>query len=294
MSISWNSTYVIADARLARLYGQRLAGGYGLRLGVEFDVANWTQDQPFPVVVFLPATVTVTTPATAGVVLGKAFPELPVLFSVNQHSAARRPMSFDIALSPSAMEVIEGARNGEGLSFSIAIQAEVRRGEATSIAHEQASASFTVSDWLQVLDQCGYGRSMVFEIPLLESATAETPATRLLQSARNHFLSGQYAQAVGECRLVLETLTRELGQGQQLIDATNLHKSKKRDLDLEQRELLLRQTAVDYSHPAHHTDAGLPADLFDRRSAQMLLAVTATLVSAAISHRAMTSRKVQP
>lgn len=294
MSISWNGTYVIADARLARVHGQRLAGSYGLRFGVDFNVVNWAQQPPFPVVMFLPATVMLTTPGGTGINLGKALPEVPMPFTVSEYSAGGRGLMFDLAVAPAAMEVIETARNGEGLSFSVALQAEVRRGADVGIAHEQVTTSFTVSDWLVALEQCGYGRSMLFEVPLLEAAAGGETWTKLLGSARAQFLKGHYAQAVGECRLVLEALTRELGQGQMLSEAITQHKTSKRGLTLEQRELILRQAAVDYCSLAHHVDGGIPAEMYDRRSAQMLLATAATLVSAAVARQAADARGISP
>lgn len=189
------------------------------------------------------------------------------------------------------MEHIERTRCGGSLTFSIALQAEVRRGTADlSVATEAVTATFAVSDWLAALEQCGFGTSLLFEVPLPVSHGETTPWTRLLLGARDQLLKGHYAQAVGDCRLVLEALNDALGQGDQLHDAKARHKVDRQTLTVDQRELILRQTVMDYASSAHHTDQGIPVDLYDRRSAQMILAMTVALVSSAVSRSAEAAR----
>ena len=81
MGINWNNR-TIADARLNSVHGGRLAGGYVLRLGVEFDVLNW-DDGPPPVVIMAPARVWLQ--GQTGLVLGLAQPETFQPFTVSQY-----------------------------------------------------------------------------------------------------------------------------------------------------------------------------------------------------------------
>lgn len=283
MSLCWNSR-IIAEARLARVHGQRIAGGFGLRLGLDFSVTNWTEDSQFPLVLLLPSTALLG--GSQPLVLGRAHPETPQPFTISQHSSGPRGALFDLALSPAAMDALERARNGAGVSLTVKLQAEIRRGSEVLIAHDDVTATFTVSDWLVALEQCGYGRSMLFEVPLPESATGEEPWTKLLGNARGQFLQGNYAQTVASCRMVLESLTKELKQEDKIKASKTQHKTDRTALSVDQRELVLRQAAIDYSSLAHHVDGGVPDELYGRRSAQMLLAMTAALVSSALGRQA--------
>jgi hypothetical protein len=84
--------------------------------------------------------------------------------------------------------------------------------------------------------------------------------------------------------MVLEQLTHALGEGPKLEAAWNQRRS--RDCTAEQRELSMRQSAINFAHLAHHpTDESSDAS-FDRNSAQMMLGITAALVSSAIGRRA--------
>ena len=105
-------------------------------------------------------------------------------------------------------------------------------------------------------------------------------------NARGQFLQGNYAQTVAGCRMVLESLTKELKQEDEIKASKAQHKTDRTALSVDQRELVLRQAAIDYSSLAHHVDGGVPEELYDRRSAQMLLAMTAALIGSALGRRA--------
>ena len=124
LGISWNNR-TIADARLASVHGGRLAGGYALRLGVEFDVLNWSEADPVPQVLMAPARVWLQ--GQAGLSLGLAYPETIQPFTVSQY-ASKRAALFDLQLTQRAMEALECHRNGQGVSLAFKLQAEVRRG----------------------------------------------------------------------------------------------------------------------------------------------------------------------
>ena len=102
----------------------------------------------------------------------------------------------------------------------------------------------------------------------------------LLEAARQLFVRGHYADAVARCRMVIEGLTASLGQEPQLRAALN---ASKQMWTREQRELFMRQAAMDFASLAHHP-TGTPLDeLFDRNAAQMMLGTTAALVSSALA-----------
>lgn len=288
-NISWYGQ-VMADVRLSRIAGQKVAGGFGLRLGLEFNVVSWTANGCPPRVLLLPAVVLLA--GSEPLILGRAFPEVPQPVVVNQYSSSRTGVQFDIVLSPAAMEVLERVRNGAGVTLQLKLQAELRRDAEVLVDAADLSATFSVSDWLVALEQCGYGRSILFEVPVPSHFEEEVPWAKVLESARANLYKGHYAQCVAECRLVLESLTKELGQEDTFKTAKAQQKTDRTKLSVDQRELVLRQAAVDYASLAHHVDAGVPAEVYDRRSAQMLLAIVAALVASALARHVDSERLV--
>jgi hypothetical protein len=97
-----------------------------------------------------------------------------------------------------------------------------------------------------------------------------------------------YAEVVAKCRLVLEGLTQELNQGPALKAAREAHKP---DRTVLQRELTMRQAAIDFAHLAHHPTGVSLDEAFDRNAAQMMLGITAALVSSSMARSAAALRQ---
>jgi hypothetical protein len=285
----------IADCSLLSVHGRRIAGAYGVGIVIEFSILQgFPAGGPFPVVFFVPANVQLEG-RNGPLNLGKAVPENPMPFRVTQFPGGKLATTFELVLSPAAFDVLEEQRQGGGLTLRVRLQAEVRHSGGVDIVWEDAVKQVTQSDWLRVHEGCGYGRSMLFEVPLPEANGAQADWAKTLETARTQFLRGRYADCVGTCRRVLEVITTHLGQDADLSAAKRLHKADPRKLDVAQRELILRQTAVDFCHLAHHTNGGVAEELYDRRSAQMMLAVVASLVSSALGRaQEIQLRSLQP
>lgn len=112
----------------------------------------------------------------------------------------------------------------------------------------------------------GYGRTLLFEVPIPSEPAGPGTSLELLESARRLLASGHYSEVVAKCRMVLEGLTQELNEGPALKAARD---AQKQDRTAQERELVMRQAAID----------------FDRNAAQMMLGTTAALVSSAMSRR---------
>lgn len=287
MGISWNNR-TIADARLTGVHGGRLAGGYALRLGVEFDVLNWNEADPLPQVLMAPARVWLH--GQAGLSLGLAYPETIQPFTVSQH-AGKRGVLFDLQLTQQAMEALERLRNGQGVSLAIKLQAEVRRGPEIQIAWEDLTGTFNISQWIAALDQAGYGRTLLFEVPIPSEPAGLGIAMELLETARGFLASGHYPEVVSKCRMVLESLTQELDEGPAIKAARD---AQKQDRTALQRELMMRQAAIDFAHLAHHPTGISLDEAFDRNAAQMMLGTAAALVSSAMSRHVASARSAAP
>ena len=277
VSINLNSR-IIAEARLAGISGARVAGGYLLRLTIEFNVLNWDQP-PFPQVVFAPARVLLNGPH--GMQLGPALPETIQPFTVSNYGGSRGAC-FELFLSPQAMEAIERCRDGQGVSLTIKLHGEIRRQEDVHLIYDDVRGDLNVVQWLGALEQAGYGRSMLYEVPLPLEPSGSGASIELLETARRLFAQGHYPDAVSKCRMVLEGLTAELGQEASLKAAISAQKQTR---TREQRELAMRQAAMDFASLAHHPIGTSQDELFDRNAAQMMLGAAAALVSSALARR---------
>lgn len=284
MGISWNNR-IIADARLAGLHGARMDGGYVLRLGVEFDVLNWDEGTPLPVVIMAPARVWIQ--GQAGLALGLAHPEIFQPFTVSQY-AGKAHVLFDLSLTQQALEAVERHRNGLGVSLAVNLQAEVRRSAEVQRAWADLTCSFNVSQWVEALDQAGYGRTLLFEVPIPSGPAGLGSAIELMETARRLLVSGHYSEVVAKCRMVLERLTQELNEEPALKAARD---PQRKDRTAQQRELSMRQAAIEFAHLAHHPTGVSLDETFDRNAAQMMLGVTAALVSSAMARSAAALRQ---
>ena len=256
-----------------------------MRLSVEFDVLNWNDDSPAPLVLMAPARVSLQ--GQAGVSLGLAFPETIQPFKVSQY-ACKCAVLFDLPLTQQAMEALERRRNGQGVSLAIKLQAEVRRGPEIQIAFEDLTGTFNISHWIAALEQTGYGRSLLFEVPIPSEPAGLENSVRLLEIARGFLASGHYSEVVAKCRMVLEGLTQEMGEGSALKAARD---AQKQDRTAMQRELMMRQAAIDFAHLAHHPTGVSLDGAFDRNAAQMMLGMTAALVSSSMARKAAALRQ---
>jgi hypothetical protein len=88
--------------------------------------------------------------------------------------------------------------------------------------------------------------------------------------------------------MVLEGLTQEMNEGQALKTA---REAQKLDRTVLQRELMMRQAAIDFAHLAHHPTGVSLDEAFDRNAAQMMLGMTAALVSSSMARRAAALRQ---
>lgn len=277
MSLCWNSR-IIADVRLSRVHGMRVTGGFGLRLGMDFSAPGWPADEVPPQMQLMPSAVYVGD--SAPMLLGRAFPETPRPVLITGYGSGTVGALFEVVLSGGALEAVERIRNGRDLRIGVKLQAQAHRGAEVLVVEEDASKTFGQSEWLNALEQSGFSKTLLFEIQVPDGPEGSEPWARMLERARSEFFEGRFSSCVGSCRLVLESLTASLGQEPAMKTAREL---QKKDRTVEQRELMLRQAAMDYSSPSHHMDSGHPDDLYDRKSAQLLLGITAGLVRSALA-----------
>ncbi|RTL50390.1 MAG: hypothetical protein EKK46_13445 [Rhodocyclaceae bacterium] len=275
-SISWISR-IVADAEFSGLHGCSAIGGYGALVSVNFSVKNWDMDKPAPQVELADAPIK-TISGNGNRLVGFAVPETVIPFTPGPYAQSIGTL-YQLVLSNAAIEELERIRNGGDIALTLGLRGVITyAGEAQRI-HDDVTCRINQSEWLKFLDVCGYGPTLLFEIPLpLAAAVPVTNAQKELSRARQHLLQGHYQEVVAACRLVLESLTEQLQEGEELEAAKKLRGEGRNAMTTLQRELMIRQAAINYAHVAHHPN-GSTDPLFDRSNAVMLLGIAASLVA---------------
>lgn len=276
MSICWNGGRIIAETRFAGIQGEPSSDGYRFKLSVIFNSIGWSHGLPMPVVRLSFASATAVG-ANVEIHVGYAIPETTIPFGVYEHGRETGHLHL-LTLTANAMEAVERLRAGQGVVLKLKLQGEVWKGHDVIPLQEVVECRISQSDWLVALEQSGYGRALLFEVPLPASDDPLAPApARYLQQAKMHFVRGHYDEAVGICRKALEAAKGS--DEDQALAMKSFKGGKDKELSLSQRELVIRQAVMNYLHPAHHHDGNEDVLRYERSAAAMVLGLVASLLS---------------
>jgi hypothetical protein len=276
MSIRFNGR-TIADTSFLAASGQSAVGGYLLRLGIHFSVSNWPERAVRPVVTFMPALVSLQDHCGGGKHVGLAIPETTIPFTVQNHTLQSGAL-FDLMVTAKTIEDIERERAGQGVSFKIKLNANVAFGPNVESQQSEVVCRLSQSDWLKILADCGYRKTLLLEVAIPandECASAES----YLQAAQVSLLQGRYQDAVACCRNALERLTLQRDEAYIFDEIKKLRSKNADDMNLLHREVALRQAAVKFAALSHHSDDIAVAQTYDRRTAVMMIGITASLMN---------------
>lgn len=293
-----------AKLTLTRIYGAPGLGGY--RFGFSFTIAMPADAPEYTAprseakkqrrrrrIWDFTGSVTVGRPGSPGIGLGRIFPEHAFWFESGSY-ANEQHLGMLAELTPHQVEVLEELRMGGPLHFSISYSvlsanwlvdeggtALAPGTEYQSVQREcdMLSHQATQSDWLRVLEEMGYGRFLLFEIPMPGAGErgAETPSTAHLIEAQRHLFQGQYDDVIVDCRRALERFWVE----EKLTkEASSIHRKRESGSDrLPKRgRFLLMHNALKYlTDLAAHGDAGV-IEPFSRTEAVCVLSMVAALL----------------
>lgn len=211
-------------------------------------------------------------------------PSLLGVATATQQSVPVIPHSFTsdptvqlrLDLDRRRLEAIEAARDGKDMSLALMIYAQLTD-SAGPPRWETQTAAYVVSQstWVQFLEQVSYRKTLLLEIPVppkqrspeLAAASAE------LERAQKAIERGDYRDAVGYCRDVMENILRAL-KDTDLIDFTNT-----RSMDKADRLRLLRRAFRTFTHPAKHSDDVAVAIEWNRVDAVSAISISAALLN---------------
>jgi len=279
-----HNSRIVAEPAFLGLSGSPAAGAYLLRFSISLQVKEWPEKEGL-VLELIRARVSVNGESGNTILLGFAEPEAPLVLRVGQYSYPSNVL-LDCLAQPSALEVIEELRRGGDLIFTLQLQAMSRFERETACSQDSLPCRVNQKDWLGVLGEAGYGRSLLFEVPIPNAdATVELgPGVDLLNLARSHLINGYYDEAVAACRRAIESLEAALNQKQMRRSSIQAYQSNKEKMTKLQRECLLREAVIHFTHPTHHAPKGGAEERISRQDAIMTVGITAALFSTALSH----------
>ena len=135
--------------------------------------------------------------------------------------------------------------------------------------------------WVRVLEQMEYGRMILLEVPVpnVESAPLLVEPVRHLEKAQQAMLRGEWREAVGCCRDVLEALADVLLDARVQDPEVNALFEGTRFMNKEARLRTLRRALLVLCHPARHADEVAKDFEWEPRDARAVVAAVAALVS---------------
>lgn len=190
--------------------------------------------------------------------------------------------SLEIELDARRIEAIEGIRLGEDLSFSLTIYgvAYSEREKRSQSVNTTLQYRANQSAWIEILQQMGYRRTMLLEVPLLSEGISPLfkEAAEHLKTAQTHLLKGHFRDAVGACRDVMESLSVALrDENAQPPEMVKSWFEGTRSMGKEERICLVRRALKVLTHPARHADEISTSIEWSPKDARTIIVLAASL-----------------
>lgn len=291
MSLTYGDNSPIADLSVKSITGRPGIGFYRLLFEVSItqhriipNKKTWNSFRE------IEGQVRVSSTGTAHNDLGRILPESSLVMVAQESSPElTSPYTYShlfyIDLNPLQIDRIEDLRNGGGLEFVLQLSgiADGAFGPQSRIV-QGVDFRANQNTWIKVLKEMKYQEFLLFEIPIPpENASDELKqAVQHLNRAKDHLLKGLYNEAVGECRLVLESVTKGLKEESDFKTAISAYCNGRKEMTKDQRFLFLREAARHVCHPPHHISDELDEvllALYDRADAICVLGVTAAILA---------------
>ena len=213
----------------------------------------------------------------------KLFQELGQ-FSIGQYQGSF-PVVLVTDLSLRQLQAIEDLRQGKGLTIGVNIAMTCwgkLHGGNGLLRASSGHLSYQVNQgaWIEVLNELGYRKIMLLEIPDLADSLAPelTETVAHLSKAQQALHRGEYREAVGCCRDVLESLSTALGDRDVQDPEFQVFFNDIRSKDKAARLRLVRRAMKTLSHPARHADEVATQIEWNRIDATAVITMVAALL----------------
>lgn len=234
-------------------------------------------------------TVAVKAPQHFALHVGRGYTRAPV-YVVTCAYHRQNQIALFVDLAPDQIEALEEIRGGQGgLEFTLTINAVTERLGNRTEADDALIFAVNQSDWLKVLEQIGYGRFFLFEIPFPAVMAEDTDYATQIRKAHEHVRLGQYDEAVSDCRAALACYAKAKNINSTMTQSEHAFCGKKNEtltspeaprnaMLKEARFLFLCRAAKHLTDTPAHPE-GKPSQPFTRPQAISVLTVVAALLS---------------
>lgn len=216
----------------------------------------------------------------AGRWLGTAIPSPGQNVLAQRAYASTEHMALRLFLEPLRVRAIEELRNGGGLTLRLRCSYRLRAGDVDAVLSNEEDLIIPQGVWVPMLGQMGYQRTLLLELPVpdVDQWPELATAVELLARSQRLIAEGQYTEAVGICRDVLEEITRALkDENGPDVPVAGLFE-KTRQMNKAERLRLLRRATKVLTHPARHRDEVAVAIEWSRIDAVSMVTITAALI----------------
>jgi hypothetical protein len=183
-------------------------------------------------------------------------------------------------LEPALIRAIEDIRNGGGLSWRLHCSYRLRLRDVDTVLNDVQEISIPQGIWIPLLEQMGYQQTMLLEVPVPDGDRRPelAHAVALLKRSERLIAEGQYIEAVGMCRDVLEEMSRALKDEPEPDPSVQSLFQNTRQMTKAERLRPLRRAAKVVTHPARHRDDVAVAIDWSRIDALSIVSITAALI----------------
>lgn len=211
-------------------------------------------------------------------IIAIGFPEYPVDI-LPQQIGGTHYLAFRFPISSTQINKIEQIRANSEMVFQIQIQGWASTTSDGYHATQDLRYDISQDSWLKILQEGGYSKSLLFEA--LQPEPIALSCGPVLDKAAHFYRTGDYENCVSNCRIALESLSKEINEGDSERSAEGKFSTMRKSMSKLEREYLLRAAAKHYTHLAHHTGSEGEIHLFGRSDAYLILTLTGALVARA-------------
>lgn len=186
-------------------------------------------------------------------------------------------VALEMDLERSRLEAVEAVRNGGDLQVNLMVYTTLEGPNGdTRLQSQQMSHSINQGVWVHILDAMDYQKRMLLEVPVPDAPASPDlkDAINLLARAQDSLVSGDYRDAVGGCRDVIERIDNALKADIDKATFENLREKTK----VERLKLILRALKA-FTHPARHSDDASTAMEWSRLDAAFVVSTVAALIT---------------
>jgi hypothetical protein len=274
-----------AELSVASLAGQPALGFSRLILSVAFRLEPTPQQRSGVTIVEVGGELWAIGAARTTQYVGRLQPMNPPIRIDQRDYGQTQQEQLEIELNPQRLSAIEALRLGKNLDFDARLRMRVLApseqvpGRELTLT-ERVEYHVPQSAWLEILEQVGYRRTLLIEVPLPDAQVNPQLAAAVanLAKAQQALLRGEYREAVGCSRDVLESLSAALGDRDDQDTEVQQLFANSRQMDKAARLRVLRRALKLITHPARHADQGAASIDWTRDDAIAMVTMLAALL----------------